>query len=270
MAGYVCSIAGAKGGVGKTTTAVNLGIELAADGHDVVVVDGDLQMPNLGRALDVEADRGIHAALSEAESVDVPVVRSQEGPRVVPGDDAVDAYADIEPTRIEAVVAQLRDEFDVVLVDTGTDVSDETVTVFGISDGVLCLSTPSACSVIDVKKTIDLVDRAGGTVIGNVITRVNDAAEINSVVGEFDVALLGIVPADREATSGGPVVLTDPESTVAEAYGALADSLERVVFDGATSDDLGMAYVEGWFDGEVDDARFDTAEDQGGSFDMFG
>ncbi|NHN64315.1 MinD/ParA family protein, partial [Haloarcula sp. JP-Z28] len=56
MAGYVCTIAGGKGGVGKTTTAVNLGAVLQEMDYDVAVVDADLGMANLGSMLSVEPE----------------------------------------------------------------------------------------------------------------------------------------------------------------------------------------------------------------------
>ena len=62
MAGYVCTIAGGKGGVGKTTTAINIAAALEENGYDTVVVDADLGMANLGNMLGI--DRGAKTAVN--------------------------------------------------------------------------------------------------------------------------------------------------------------------------------------------------------------
>jgi len=62
MRGHCFAVASGKGGVGKTTTVVNTARELTARGYDVVVVDADLAMTNLGRMVGVDHEPTLHDA----------------------------------------------------------------------------------------------------------------------------------------------------------------------------------------------------------------
>lgn len=64
MSGHVYAVAGGKGGVGKTTSAINLGAALRAAGHDTIVVDADLAMANLGSMVDVRSGPTLHDVLA--------------------------------------------------------------------------------------------------------------------------------------------------------------------------------------------------------------
>jgi len=107
MASYVLTVAGGKGGVGKTTTAVNVGAALQEMGQDVVVVDADLGMANLGGMLEIEYERSLHeilagdAGVSEAlggEQITVGGTRGLNPLEVKPTPDHVlNAVDDLDP-----------------------------------------------------------------------------------------------------------------------------------------------------------------------------
>ena len=269
MAGYVVSIAGAKGGVGKTTTAINLGTALTEDGYDVVVVDGDLKTPNLGRMLGLDVERGVHTVLSGDASVRNTLVEIEPGVSVMPGDPSLGAFTDTDPDELAGLLGSLRERFDVVVVDTGAGLTHGATVALSAADGVLCLSTPSSSSVDDAKSTLELVDRADGNAVGSLITCADQADEVFEVFDEFDVSLLGAVPFDREAASDEPVVHTHPDSDIAAAYGTLADLLARVMFEDTAAEDLGMAFVEEWFESDVEGAAVEDDDDESGAFGLF-
>ena len=102
MRGHCYAVASGKGGVGKTTTIVNTAHELATRGFEVVLVDADLAMTNLGRMLDVEHEPTIHDVLAEDASLSAAIDRS--GPvAVLPGSDDIDVLRAADPANLGRV-----------------------------------------------------------------------------------------------------------------------------------------------------------------------
>jgi septum site-determining protein MinD len=268
MAGYVCTVAGGKGGVGKTTTAANVAGALADRGHDVVVVDADLGMANLGELLGVEYDRGIHGVLAGETTVQETLVDVGRGLTVLPGEQSLDAFADADPAGLRDILETLRERYDVVVVDTGSGVSHEMAVPLGLADGVVLVTTPEEVAVTDARKTADLVDRLGGTVLGAAVLRAASDTDLGEVESRLGIPVLGAVPTDPDA-GDEPVVLTDPDRPVSAAYRALAEQLSRVLFEGADPADAEVTLEDSWFEGadaEATAADEDDDEDSGGRF----
>jgi len=226
----VYAIASAKGGVGKTTTTANLGSTLADTGADVVVIDGDIGMANLGAALGVSPDGPtLHDVLAdEAE----PRQAAYEGPAgltVVPGDTSLDSFAAADPQRLDRVVEAF-DDADFILIDVGAGVSHETSVPLSVSDAVVLVSTAERDALVDTEKTRQLTERLGGVVAGAVITRTDEATPIDEVVsGILTAHVLTTVPDDeavRESIAvGEPLVSYAPHSEAAAGYRELARQL---------------------------------------------
>lgn len=229
----VYAIASAKGGVGKTTTTANLGSTLAGTGADVVVIDGDIGMANLGAALGVQPDGAtLHDVLSDAAE---PVDAAYDGPAgltVVPGDTSLEAFAAADPQRLDAVVEAFADA-DYILIDVGAGVSHETGVPLSIADAVILVSTPERDALVDTEKTRQLTDRLGGVVAGAVITRTDEATPLEEVVsGTLSADVLTTIPDDeavRESIAvGEPLVSYAPHSDAAAAYRQLAAELTGI------------------------------------------
>jgi septum site-determining protein MinD len=232
MADTVLAVASGKGGVGKTTTTVNLGTALATAGHRTVVVDADMGMANLAGFVSLGTD---DATLHEVLAGDAPVkeatYRLTEGLFAVPSAPQLERYSQTDTEGLAVVVDTLQQAFDYVLLDVGAGVSHETVLPLGLADGVVLVSTPDPAAVQDTEKTLDLVGRAGGTVRGLVLTRVRSdhGTEIERIVDRVGHPLLAAIPEDdavRESVSAGrPVVVHAPDGPAAEAYEELARTL---------------------------------------------
>jgi septum site-determining protein MinD len=265
MAGYVCTIAGGKGGVGKTTTAVNVGAGLQELGYDVAVVDADLGMANLGSMLEVEPQRSVHDILSGEAAVSEALTDAPGGLTVIAGEQSLDAFADADPAKLRKVIKTLRAAYDVVIIDTGAGLSHEVAVPLGLADGIVLVTTPDEVAVGDTDKTAQLADRIDGNVIGGIINRVTrhtDVAEINE---RLDFPLLAVIPDDPQATHEEPLVRNDPESAAADAFVRLTDAMEGVFFEGDTAEaDLDTIVDESWFVDEAEAETDDTEEEGGG------
>ncbi|USZ70475.1 cell division ATPase MinD [Natronosalvus halobius] len=231
----VYAIASGKGGVGKTTTTVNLGTALAQAGKRVAIVDVDLGMANLAGFVSLTPESTtLHDVLASDASIEDATYNLAENIVAIPSGTGLDDYAETSPKGLREVVETLRDQFEYVLLDVGAGVSHETVLPLGLADAVFLVSTPEPASVHDVKKTIELTERAGGSTAGLIVTRTRPAGDVSyeEIADRLDVALLGTIPDDplvRESVyAGTPLVVHDPESPAAVAYCRLAADLAGI------------------------------------------
>lgn len=262
MAGFVCTIAGGKGGVGKTTTAVNIAAALQERDYETAVVDADLGMANLGEMLGLEYERSIHDVLAGNTTVSAALSDADGGMTVIPGEQSLEAFAEADPAKLRKVIKTLRETYDVVLVDTGAGLSHETTVPLGLADGILLVTTPDSVAVNDTVKTADLASRVDGEIIGTMITRVTPETDVEAIVDEFDIPLLGVIPDDLEATEQEPLVFNASDSDAATAYRDLTTQLERVFFEGADGSELDLVFDKGWFEDEEDDEDDEEEDDE--------
>jgi septum site-determining protein MinD len=228
----VYAIASGKGGVGKTTTTVNLGTALAGAGNQVVVVDADIGMANLAGFVSLGgAATTLHDVLADEATIDDALYRLADGISAIPSGTDLASYAAAETEGLADVVDRLRDRFDYVLLDVGAGVSHETVLPLGVADGVVLVSTPDPAALQDAQKTIELTERTKGTVVGLVLTRVRPDGEPSpdAIADRLGLDLLATIPEDDAVRSsireGTPVVVHAPHGEAAVGYKRLAARL---------------------------------------------
>ncbi|SFB80120.1 septum site-determining protein MinD [Halobiforma haloterrestris] len=272
----VYAIASGKGGVGKTTTTVNLGTALAQAGERVAVVDVDLGMANLAGFVSLSPDATtLHDVLTEDASLEDATYRLADNIVAVPSGTGLDDYAKASPEGLRDVVAELRETYDFVFLDVGAGISHETVLPLGLADGVLVVSTPEPAAVQDSRKTIELTDRAGGEVEGLIVTRTHADSDVSyeEIAAQLGVPLIGAVPDDpaaRESVyAGTPLVVYEPDGPAASAYRRIAADLAGIDLEerakrrrGETTD----TSAGGDADAPVSDSR-DEADDSDGDGD---
>jgi septum site-determining protein MinD len=235
--GIVFAIAGAKGGVGKTTTSINLSAVLASMGQSVVLVELDLAMANVGDFLDLdvrldhEADPTLHDVLAGNVSVAAATYEAPGEFDVVPSGVSLEGFRNADVDRTATVVAETRSRYDVVILDTGAGLGTETIFPLSLADETILVSSPRVASVRDTKKTRDLVRRVDGTVAGVVFVKSGSGRSpgVDRIAEFLAVDLLGHIPEDAAVADaqdiGRPVVVADSDSDAAQAYGALGSRI---------------------------------------------
>ncbi|OJF92719.1 ParA family protein [Alkalibacterium sp. f15] len=144
--GQIIAVANQKGGVGKTTTTVNLGASLAYNGKKVLLIDMDAQ-GNATSGLGIrkgEVDRDIYDVLINEEPLkDVVLSSSRENLSIVPATIQL-AGAEVEltslmarETRLKRAVETVKDDYDYILIDCPPSLGHLTINAFTASDSVL-------------------------------------------------------------------------------------------------------------------------------------
>ncbi len=245
----IIAVASGKGGVGKSTVAVNLALALASEGARVGLLDADIYGPSIPTMLGAQ---GAQPTAVEKRIQPIPrygiqlmslgfLVPDVESPMVWRG-----------PMVHSALTQFLRQvdwgELDYLVVDLppGTGDAHLTLTQSVPLTGAVIVTTPQEIALIDAKKGLRMFDKVGARIIGiieNMGTFVcPDCGSEHAIFGEgggrataerFRVPFLGSIPLDTEITpsgdSGQPIVHARPDSRVAERFREIARRIAAVV-----------------------------------------
>jgi len=237
----IIAVASGKGGVGKSTTAVNLALALSAEGASVGVLDADIYGPSQpmmlgiagrpeskdGKSLEPMEGHGLQAiSIGFLIDIDTPMV--WRGPMVT-----------------QALEQLLKDtrwrELDYLVVDLPPGTGDIQLTLAQKVPvtGAVIVTTPQDIALIDARKGLKMFEKVGIPILGvvenmsyHVCPKCGHQSHIFGSGGaekmckEYGGELLGQLPLDesiqQHADSGKPTVVSDPEGKIAEIYRRIA------------------------------------------------
>ena len=242
----IIAVASGKGGVGKSTTSVNLALALAADGARVGILDADIYGPSLGMMLGVE--EGTRPE-TEQEKFFKPVVaqgiQSMSMAYLVTDKTPMVWRGPMVSGALQQLITQtLWDDLDYLVIDMPPGTGDIQLTLsqkIPVSASVV-VTTPQDIALLDAKKGIEMFRKVNIPVLGvienmsmHVCGNCGHAEHIfgeggaDKIAEEFNTELLGSLPLSKyirvQADSGLPVVVDDPDSEVAMMYRHTARSL---------------------------------------------
>jgi len=239
-------ILSAKGGVGKTSSVVNLGAALNHFGRDVIIVDGNLSTPNLGLHLGVySVPISLHDVLKGKNRIEESVYMHNSGIKLLPAGISLADLKDANPDKLKRILPSLDGLADIVLVDGAAGLGREALAVLNAVDDVLIITNPEIPSITDSLKTIKIAERLGKAVRGIIVTRTGSESDLalENVAALLGKPIIGVIPEDDSMKSAllkkSAVIHTDPKSRSAIAYKRLAAYLIGLKYE--------EEYSEGFF-----------------------
>ena len=237
----IIAVASGKGGVGKSTTAVNLALALSAEGASVGILDADIYGPSqpmmLGIAGRPESKDGKHLEPMEGhglQAISIGFLIDIDTPMVWRG-----------PMVTQALEQLLKDtrwrELDYLVVDLPPGTGDIQLTLAQKVPvtGAVIVTTPQDIALIDARKGLKMFEKVGIPILGivenmsyHVCPKCSHESHIFGSGGaakmsrEYGTELLGQLPLDEsireQADSGRPTVVSDPDGKAAEIYRRIA------------------------------------------------
>ena len=250
--GAIVAVASGKGGVGKSTTAVNLSLALASAGRSVGLLDADIYGPSIptmlgiaGRPVSPDGEILIPMENYGVKTMSMGFLVAEDTPMIWRGPMVMGA--------LEQMMKDVRwGPLDVMVVDMPPGTGDAQLTMAQRVPlaGAVIVSTPQDLALLDARKGLNMFRKVDVPVLGLIenmsyfaCPHCGQRSEIFSHGGarraadEMGVNFLGDIPlhmAIREgADSGRPIVVADPEGTHAKAYRVIAEAIWEKV-SGAT------------------------------------
>ncbi|MEF3082963.1 iron-sulfur cluster carrier protein ApbC [Luteimonas sp. SMYT11W] len=243
----IIAIGSGKGGVGKSTTAVNLALALAAEGARVGVLDADVYGPSIPMMLglsgkpdspDGKSILPMHAHGIEAMSIGLLV--DQDTPMIWRGPMATSALTQL----LNDTLWGGDDALDYLLVDLPPGTGDIQLTLAQKIPvaGAVIVTTPQDVATLDARKALKMFEKVEVAVLGlveNMAQHVcSNCGHVEHLFGDgggqrmatqYGVPLLGSLPLEigirAQGDAGVPIVIASPDSPAAQAYRATARRL---------------------------------------------
>lgn len=237
----IVAVASGKGGVGKSTTAVNLALALAAEGASVGILDADIYGPSqpMMMGIDGRPESEDGQTMEPLENYGVQVMSIGF---LVAQDEAMIWRGPMATQALEQLLRQTNwKDLDYLIVDMPPGTGDIQLTLSQRvpMTGAVIVTTPQDIALIDAKKGIKMFEKVGVPILGlveNMAVHVcSNCGHIEHIFGvdggkkmaaEYGMDYLGALPLNMQirvqADSGKPTVVADPDGEVANIYKAVA------------------------------------------------
>lgn len=238
----IIAVASGKGGVGKSTTAVNLALALAAEGARVGMLDADIYGPSQPMMLGLSG---------QPESADGNMIEPLQGHGIqamsigfmIAGDDAPMIWRGPMATQaLDQLLRQTRwDNLDYLVIDLPPGTGDIQLSLAQKVPvtGAVIVTTPQDIALLDAKKGLKMFEKVDVKIIGlveNMSTHIcSNCGHEEHIFGagggakmcaDYNTELLGSLPLDikirEQADSGTPTVVADPDGAIAKVYKQIA------------------------------------------------
>ena len=238
------AIASGKGGVGKSTTAVNIAIAMKLEGKSVGILDADVYGPSQPRMMGVSG-RPSSAGGDMVVPLENYGVKLMSMGLLVPDDTAMIWRGPM----VQSALTQMLDsvawgDLDVIIIDLPPGTGDIQISLaqqVNLS-GAVIVSTPQDIALLDVQKAVTMFQKANVPILGMIENMsywtCPDCGRVDHIFGKDGVNLeakkrgidiLGKVPLSsdlrKSCDSGVPMMISDPKSTQSEAYQNISKTL---------------------------------------------
>ncbi|MDO9010259.1 MAG: iron-sulfur cluster carrier protein ApbC [Gallionella sp.] len=238
----IIAVASGKGGVGKSTTAVNLALALAAEGARVGILDADIYGPSQPTMLGISGQPKSSDGKSVEPMVNYGIQSMSIGYMIEDNDVPMIWRGPMVTQALDQLLRQTRwDDLDYLVVDLPPGTGDIQLTLSQKVPvtGAVIVTTPQDIALLDARKGLKMFEKVDIKIIGivenmstHICSRCGHEEHIFGAGGgekmcaDFHTEFLGGLPLDirirEQADSGRPTVVADPDGSIARVYKQIA------------------------------------------------
>jgi septum site-determining protein MinD len=224
----VIAVGAGKGGTGKTTFSINLGVALAEMGHSTLLMDADASMSDLATYMGMSPQSlkaTLHEVLAGEAEPDKAVYKAlSENLRVVPSGLSIEGFLRMDRSLLKDAIEYFSKDADFVVIDTPAGYNKELALSLAASDHLVLVLNPDEGSMTDGLKVQEMARILGVNILGIVLNRYDmktpqfSRPQIEEIFGTPVIAMIPEEPGVRRKDKVPPV-LSDPSGRMAaETY----------------------------------------------------
>jgi flagellar biosynthesis protein FlhG len=240
----VIAVASGKGGVGKTNITVNLGVALATQGKQVLLLDADLGLANIDVMLGLHPQYNLQHVLNGSKTLAEIIVEGPAGLKIIPAASGVQKMAELSPAEHAGMIqafSEMEQHIDILLIDSAAGIADSVISFTRAAQEVIVVVCDEPASITDAYAFIKLLSREYKVsrfhIIANMCRTIQEGRELFNKISmvcdrflEVNLDFMGIVPFDedlrRAVKKQRAVVEYLPRSKSAVAFTHLAKKIE--------------------------------------------
>lgn len=232
MAKFI-AVLGGKGGVGRTTHAINLGTALMSEGEDVILLDGNLDSPALSLHLgNAYHPVTIHDIMRDNNALIKAIHEHETGLKIIPADFSINSSQNIDYDSLFRNLQDLHLLADYVIVDGSAGLGHNTNQLLRLCDEIFIVTGPDKASIMEAKRLIELAQKLRKTITGLVINKYKKSKYLSNrdAVEKFlGIPALSVIPEDYRFLKAmhykKPYVYMFPKRKISKQYIKLAKRL---------------------------------------------
>lgn len=232
MTKFIAVISG-KGGVGKTTVAINIALSLTTFKREIVLMDANLINPHIGLHLGAPIlPVHLNDVLENRKHIKEAIYSHPSGLKVVPLDISKDQMDKVTIKDFKRAFDGMKGLCEAVIVDGAGGTGEQVSSIVTLADAVIVVTTPELPDCIDALKTIRLVKRKGGNLLGVIINKaVSDeyGLPMENIKSLIDDPIIGVIPHDDSVRHSiklqQPVMHSYPDCPASKSFKIIASRL---------------------------------------------